>query len=103
MIKDGNIAPEMAELASGFDGPLALFSCASDKMHAAPVVPQPYPVCPSMARRLSRRAAEIAFAVARATGARVSALFVSQTDGRSRTRSREEGGLKDMTRTGRTL
>ena len=40
--QSGNIAPEMAELASGFDGPLALFSCASDKIHAAPVVSQPY-------------------------------------------------------------
>ena len=32
----------------------------------------------------SRRAAEIAFALARATGARVELLFVSQQDGRSR-------------------
>jgi nucleotide-binding universal stress UspA family protein len=39
----------------------------------------------------------VSFAFARATGARVSALYVSQTDGHSRTRSREEGVLKDMT------
>ena len=45
---------------------------------------------------VSRRAAEITFALARPTGARVSALFVSQSDGHSRTRYREEGVLKDM-------
>ncbi len=48
----------------------------------------------------SRRAAEIAFAMARATGAQVHILFVSQTDGRSRTRVREESVLKDMTELG---
>ena len=48
----------------------------------------------------SRRAAEIAFALARASGARVQVLFVSQTDGRSRTRVREEGVLKDMAQLG---
>jgi nucleotide-binding universal stress UspA family protein len=48
----------------------------------------------------SRRAAEIACALARATGARVQALFVSQTDGRSRTRLREESVLKDMVEMG---
>ncbi|MBS0280273.1 MAG: universal stress protein, partial [Proteobacteria bacterium] len=44
----------------------------------------------------SRRAAEVSFVLARATGARVNALYVSQTDGHARTRSREEGVLKDI-------
>jgi nucleotide-binding universal stress UspA family protein len=48
----------------------------------------------------SRRAAEVAFALARASGARVHVLFVSQTDGRSRTRLREERVLKDLTELG---
>ena len=48
----------------------------------------------------SRRAAEIAFALARATGATVRVLFVSQTDGHSRTRLREESVLKDMVELG---
>jgi nucleotide-binding universal stress UspA family protein len=44
----------------------------------------------------SRRAAEIAFALARASGAGVRILFVSQTDRPSRTRLREERILKDI-------
>lgn len=42
----------------------------------------------------------MAFAVARGTGCKVHALFVSQNDGRSRTRAREESVLKDMTELG---
>ncbi|MGH6828123.1 MAG: cation:proton antiporter [Rhizomicrobium sp.] len=91
--ESGNIAPRIAELASEFEGPLALFS-----------QPEPRPslswrtrvLLPVNGSPASRRAAEVAFALARPTGAAVSALFVSQTDGRSRTRSREESVLKDM-------
>jgi Kef-type K+ transport system membrane component KefB/nucleotide-binding universal stress UspA family protein len=93
---DGNISPEIAELAAGFDGPLALLSYSGEK---------PAPQLSSHTRILlpvngspaSRRAAEVSFVLARATGARVDALYVSQTDGHARTRSREEGVLKDMT------
>jgi Kef-type K+ transport system membrane component KefB/nucleotide-binding universal stress UspA family protein len=93
--KNGNIAPEIAELASGFDGPLALFSYSGAK---------PVPRLSTRARILlpvngspaSRRAAEVCFALARPTGAPVSALFVSQNDGHARTRYRAEGVLKDM-------
>ena len=53
---------------------------------------------------MARRAAEIAFAIARPTGARVTALYVSagdQTSGeRVATRSREEGALKDIAELG---
>ena len=91
----GNISAEITELASGFDGPLALFSSANDK--AAPrLSPRTHILVPVNGTPASRRAAELSFALARPTGARVSALFVSQTDGHSRTRSREEGVLKDM-------
>jgi Kef-type K+ transport system membrane component KefB/nucleotide-binding universal stress UspA family protein len=92
---NGNIAPEITELTSGFDGPMALFSSADDK--AMPLLsPRTHILVPVNGTPASRRAAEVSFALARPTGARVSALFVSQTDGRSRTRSREEGVLKDM-------
>ena len=50
--------------------------------------------------QVSRRAAEVAFALARGTGARVRALFVSQTDGHARTRTREESVLKDISELG---
>jgi nucleotide-binding universal stress UspA family protein len=91
----GNIAPEIAELASGFDGPLALFSYAGQKS-VPRLSPRAHILVPVNGMPASRRAAEVSFALARATGARVSALYVSQTDGHSRTRSREEGVLKDM-------
>jgi Kef-type K+ transport system membrane component KefB/nucleotide-binding universal stress UspA family protein len=53
---------------------------------------------------MARRAAEIAFAIARPIGARVTALYVSAGDqtsgGRVATRSREEGALKDIAELG---
>jgi Kef-type K+ transport system membrane component KefB/nucleotide-binding universal stress UspA family protein len=94
--KDGNISPEIAELAAGFTGPLALLSDAGDKS-APQLSARTHILLPVNGSPASRRAAEMSFALARATGARVRALFVSQTDGRSRTRSREEGVLKDIT------
>jgi Kef-type K+ transport system membrane component KefB/nucleotide-binding universal stress UspA family protein len=93
--KDGNIAPEIAELAAGFDGPLALLSGYSGKG-----VPQlssrTHILLPVNGSPASRRAAEVGFVLARAIGARVNALYVSQTDGRARIRSREEQVLKDI-------
>lgn len=92
---DGNISPEIAELAAGFDGPLALLSYSGDGP-APQLSSRAHILLPVNGSPASRRAAEVSFVLARATGARVNALYVSQTDGRSRTRSREEGVLKDM-------
>ncbi len=92
---DGNFFPEITELASGFDGPLAILAAADGK--AASLTARSHILLPVNGSPASRRAAEVSFVLARATGARVTALYVSQTDGRSRTRSREEGVLKDMT------
>ncbi|HEY2835773.1 MAG TPA: cation:proton antiporter [Rhizomicrobium sp.] len=91
---DGNIAPEIAELASGFEGPLALLSYRDNR--PVPLTSRTRLLLPVNGSPASRRAAEVAFVLARATGVRVTALFVSQTDGRSRTRSHEEGVLKNM-------
>ena len=93
--KDGNIAPEIAELAAGFDGPLALLSGHGGNA-AVRLSARTHILLPVNGSPASRRAAEVGFVLARATGARVCGLYVSQTDGRSRTRSREEGVLKDM-------
>ena len=92
---DGNIAPKIAELASGFEGPLALLSYRGE--HPVPLTARTRLLLPVNGSPASRRAAEVAFVLARAMGAHVTALFVSQTDGRARTRSREEGVLKNMT------
>jgi Kef-type K+ transport system membrane component KefB/nucleotide-binding universal stress UspA family protein len=94
---DGNIAPEIAELAAGFDGPLALLSYAGEKI-APHLSPRTRILLPVNGSPASQRAAEVSFALARATGASVSALYVSQTDGHSRTRSREEAVLQEMAR-----
>ncbi len=93
--EDGNISPEIAELAAGFDGPLALLSYSGDKP-APQMSSRTHILLPVNGSPASRRAAEISFVLARATGARVNALYVSQTDGHARTRSREESVLKDM-------
>ena len=87
--EDGNFAAgNRPSLRRALTGPLALFVRCRRQSAAATDRPQPAFCCRSTARRPSRRAAEIAFALARATGARVRVLFVSQTDGRSRTRLR---------------
>ncbi len=93
--KDGNISPEIAEVAAGFDGPLSLLSYPGER--PAPQLSSRMQILlPVNGSPASRRAAEVGFVLARATGARVNALYVSQTDGRARTRSHEESVLKDM-------
>jgi Kef-type K+ transport system membrane component KefB/nucleotide-binding universal stress UspA family protein len=95
---DGGFAPRITQLAGGFEGPLLVLSDAGK----APVqlTARSRILLPVNGSPQSRRAAEIAFAMARGTGAKVHALFVSQTDGRSRTRVREESVLKDMAELG---
>jgi hypothetical protein len=94
-VEEGGVfADKLTQLAAGFEGPLAVFVSPRDEtpqLHARSRL-----LVPVNGSSQSRRAAEIAFAIARGTGARVHVLFVSQTDGRSRTRLREERVLKDM-------
>lgn len=95
---DGGFAPKINQLAAGFAGPLMLLADCSNEP----------PRLTARARLLvavngsaqSRRAAEVAFALSRGAGCRVHVLFVSQNDGHSRTRAREESVLKDMTELG---
>ena len=94
--EDGGFAPAVTELALGFEGPLALFANKPEGI----LNPRSRILVPVSGSPQSRRGAEIAFALARATGAHVHVLFVSQTDGSRRTRLREERVLKDMTELG---
>ena len=92
--QDGGFAPGVTQISAGFEGPLIVYAdggLASPQLNSSASILVPVNGSPQ-----SRRAAEIAFALARATGAGVRALFVSQADGRSRTRLREESVLKDM-------
>jgi nucleotide-binding universal stress UspA family protein len=93
---DGGFIPAVTELAAGFEGPLAVFANETD----GPLNGRSRLLVPVSGSPQSRRGAEIAFAMARATGAHVHVLFVSQTDGGRRTRLREERVLKDMAELG---
>ncbi|HWA68289.1 MAG TPA: cation:proton antiporter [Rhizomicrobium sp.] len=95
---DGGFAPKITQLSAGFEGPLIVFADAGDT--TVQLNSRSRLLLPVNGSPQSRRAAEIAFALGRATGAKVHALFVSQADGRSRTRLREERVLKDMTELG---
>jgi nucleotide-binding universal stress UspA family protein len=96
--KDGGFAPGITQLAGGFEGPLVVFTNKDgEKLQ---LTTRSRLLVPVNGSPPSRRAAEIAFALARSSGAKVQILFVSQTDGHSRTRAREEGVLKDMTQLG---
>jgi Kef-type K+ transport system membrane component KefB/nucleotide-binding universal stress UspA family protein len=94
--QDGGFAPRISHLAAGFDGPLLVLANAGE----SPLNGKSRLLVPVNGSAQSRRAAEIGFALARATGAKVQTLFVSQTDGRSRTRLREESVLKEMVEIG---
>jgi nucleotide-binding universal stress UspA family protein len=96
--KDGGFTPSITNLVAGFEGPLAMF--ANSGYEKVQLTSRSRILVPVNGSPQSRRAAEIAFALARAIGARVQVLFVSQTGGRSRTRVREEGVLKDMAQLG---
>jgi nucleotide-binding universal stress UspA family protein len=91
----GDFSPELVEIAAGFNGPLALLASADGeappKLNARTKILLPVNGTPS-----SRNAAEISFAMARAIGARITLLFVSRSDGHSRTLRGEEGMLKDL-------
>jgi Kef-type K+ transport system membrane component KefB/nucleotide-binding universal stress UspA family protein len=93
--EDGGFVPAITELSAGFEGPLAVYANEGDPLTRRSRILVPVNGSPQ-----SRRGAEIAFALARATGAGVHILFVSQTDGRSRTRLMEERVLKEMAELG---
>ena len=96
--EDGSFAPRITQLTTGFEGPLmVLANSGEDAPH---LTARSRILVPVNGSPQSRRAAEVAFALARSTGAKVHTLFVSQTDGRSRTRFREERVLKDMAELG---
>jgi len=94
--EDGGFVPAVTELAAGFEGPLVVYANEAD----GPLTSRSRLLVPVNGSPQSRRGAEIAFALARATSAHVHVLFVSQTDGSRRTRLREERVLKDMAELG---
>jgi nucleotide-binding universal stress UspA family protein len=93
--QNGDFTPELTEIAAGFNGPLALLAHGADA--ALPRLnTRTHILLPVNGTPASRNAAEIAFAISRAIGAKVTLLFVSRSDGHSRTLRGEEGMLKDL-------
>ena len=96
----GKFSPGLTELVSGFDGPLALLSRPPGG-DASNLTARSRILVPVNGSPASRRAAEVAFALARGTGAKVTALFVTRGQAVSaRTLPGEEGVLKDISRLG---
>jgi Kef-type K+ transport system membrane component KefB/nucleotide-binding universal stress UspA family protein len=95
---DGGFSAKVDQIAAGFGGPLMVLADGAEQ--AVRLTSRSRLLVPVNGSPQSRRAAEIAFAIARGTGCKARVLFVSQNDGRSRTRAREEGVLKDMAELG---
>ena len=102
----GGFSHEITRIVSGFDGPLAV-ALAGGRI-AAGNEPIGRILIPVNGSDVSRRAAEAGFALARAGGSRVSALYVAtgRSDGSGRirrgtgTRRAEEAVLKDIAELG---
>ena len=98
----GNFTARMNDLAGGFDGPLCLVVKGSGGTAAMPALQANETILvPINGTEASRRAAELALALARPNGARVKALYVSH-EGKGRrpavsiSHRREEAVLKDI-------
>lgn len=99
---EGRFAPEINEIASGFDGPLCLVVNGSGNRNPMPRLSKNTTILvPVNGTEVSRRAADVALALARSHKARVKALYVTREDRRGRKRSslshkREEAMLKEI-------
>lgn len=100
----GGFSPEITRIADGFDGPLAVAIAGGGLANGNEPIGRI--LIPVSGSDVSRRAAEVAFALARSGGSRVSALYVAsgRSDGERRGRIRrgaalrrnEEAVLKDI-------
>lgn len=105
MLADGSFNAEVSRLAGEFEGPLAI--AITRGVHAHEPLRSPISLLvPITGTEASRRAAEVALAVARASRARITALYVAASpldapgnDGYrgTPTRVHEEAILKDVT------
>ncbi len=100
---EGAFDPQISRLTKDFKGPIAILALADGA--GVPVLNSELRVLvPINGTPAARRAAEIAFVIARPTGAKLTALYVSADDKRAGTRSdtrtREEAALKDIAELG---
>ena len=85
---------DVTSLAAGFEGPIAVTD-ARDLHHENPLSGKFDILVPVNGTDVSRRAAEIAIAIARASKASLTALYIT-TGGKKRSRQYEEAILKDI-------
>ena len=85
----------VASLAAGFDGPIAIAD-ARDKLLEHPLHGKLAMLVPINGTEISRRAAEAAIAMARASKASLTALYVAPGGKKKRSRQYEEAILKDI-------
>jgi Kef-type K+ transport system membrane component KefB/nucleotide-binding universal stress UspA family protein len=99
---DGTFNEPVTKLAKQFEGPLTLLA-SNDPEHLPTLTSRLRILVPINGTPAARRAAEFAFAIARPTGARVTALYVSAGSAPARrgvTRVQEEALLKDIAQLG---
>ncbi len=88
--------PNITQLAAGFDGPLTIVD-ARDGLLKNPPEAKLSILVPVNGTEASRRAAEVAIAMAQASRAPITALYVTPpTNGKSSPRRRADGILKDI-------
>jgi len=96
----GEFHDDVTKLASGFEGPLAVID-GRGKLLAEPLHENLNMLVPINGTENSRRAAEVAIAIARVSHAPLTALYVAP-GGRKRSRRYEEAILKDIVKLAET-
>ncbi len=85
--KNGGFHPDVTRIAAAFEGPLAIV--AGNGIHLKQPERSPLHILvPLNGTEVSRRAAEVAIAIARASGCPITALYAANPAGNDRTRKR---------------
>jgi len=103
VVRKNEFSDDITNLAAGFEGPLAVVDARGDHVKD-PLRGRISILVPVNGTDVSRRAAEVAIAIARATKAPITALYVAQTGKVKTKRSRqyEEAILKDIVKLAET-
>lgn len=101
VVRRNEFHDDVAKLAAGFDKAVAVVD-ARDTHLKNPLHARLNILVPVNGTEVSRRAAEVALTIARATRAPVTALYVAPTGAKKRSRRYEEAILKDIVAMGET-
>ncbi|MCK9915120.1 cation:proton antiporter [Microbacteriaceae bacterium K1510] len=96
VVRQNEFGDDITNLAAGFDGPLAVTEARGDLLKD-PLRERMSILVPVNGTEVSRRAAEVAITIARATRAPITALYVAPSArNKKRSRGNEEAILKDI-------